>query len=102
MIRDHGLRLLAGVVEASFGRHLRQEFAVLIYVQQFILAVVIRIRVLGVTKTDQAIRPERHRIMKSHLLLIRLIEGGPREPDKYDHDADVDQVAAVSTSIAAG
>ena len=71
------------------------------YVEQREIGVVVGVRVLGVGLADETIGADAHRVVEAHLLLVRLIESSAGDADEHDHDAEVDQVAAVATSVTA-
>ena len=102
MIGDNRVGLLTRLEELLGRKHLSDRLPIFVYVQDGIFDRVVRIVFLRVVVTHQRIRTDLHSIAKSELLLLLLVECRTRESN-YDHyHAKVDDVPAISSSVAPG
>ncbi len=98
----HGLRLLAGVVDALFGQHLELLLAVLVDVQHGPFGVVVSVGVLGGADLLQGVGRDHELVVDGHLAFLIGVECRAGQPDDDNDHADVDDVAAVAAGVAPG
>src|ERR1700761_1270679 len=97
----HGRGLLAGVVEAALRCKLRDLFAVVEEVEESVVGVVVGVRVLRIRLADELVRTDLQRVAEGHFQLFTLVEGGASDANEEDHDAEGDDVSAVTARVAA-
>ncbi len=101
MQSDHALRLLARLEEPAFRIHRSKRLPVFAHIHNGPLAAVVRVIVLCVRAHRQRVWPDRHALTRRQFALDILIESRARKTNHdYDH-AEVNDVPAVTSCIAA-
>ena len=94
------LRLAAGFIEAALGIHGRDPLATTENVDDGPFVPVVRIVVLRVGLANQGVGSDVDLVPEAHFLFNFFIEGRPDNPYEYEGDAEVDDVSAVTASVA--
>src|SRR5581483_10545101 len=102
VIRDHGGRLVGCVIDAALGVEGVDLAAVLVNVDHGGFAFVVGVVVLRGKPTDERVGTDRHGAAIGQFLLLVLVEGCATETDHDNDDAEVDDVATIAASVAAG
>src|SRR6266851_7941609 len=97
--RHHRRRRLARLIEPPLRRKLRNLLAAPEHIQQRILRIEVLIAVLGIGLAYHPVRPQRQRIARPHLLLVRLVERATGNANKHHHNAEVDDIPAIPPRI---